>query len=79
MIDNKETGLRIRAARESADLSVMKLARQVGVHRQTIYRIEDGSVEKISAALLNRMPTQHKCLFGVECRNLLQIVRRFSL
>jgi transcriptional regulator with XRE-family HTH domain len=47
MEDNMTTGERIRNRRKELDISADKLADRIGVSRSTIFRYENGSIEKM--------------------------------
>jgi transcriptional regulator with XRE-family HTH domain len=53
--DAVELGRRLRAARETAELSIRRLAERIGIHHANLARIESGEVAQPAPEILQRL------------------------
>lgn len=65
-----DTGNRIKARRIELDMTVDELARRIGKNRATVYRYENGSIEKLPAdaiiPIANALNVSKEYLMGWE-------------
>ena len=55
MMDSKEIGRRIRAAREAKGLSLNDVATRIGTHKTTVLRYENGEIRKVKAPIIEAL------------------------
>ena len=80
---NESVGARIKRLREEKKISASDLAAKIGVGRATVYRYENGEINKLSYTVLipiaEALGTTPAYLLGAERNNFEELMRRIKM